>query len=112
MDYQPERINTLDTYKRLMAYLFNKLKNNYYMIKKTALRISVIFVSILIFGSMANISEAKAFPKKVVTVHKKTLIVKAKKAAKKIKKVKTKAISKTKILNAPLLDPNNPPGGR
>ncbi len=95
-----------------MEYLFNKLKINYYMTKKTVLRISVIFVSILVFGSMANISEAKAVPKKVVTIHKKALIVKAKKTVKKLKKAKTKAVSKTKILSAPLLDPNNPPGGR
>ena len=81
--------------------------------KKIILAINLVLVSVFMLGSIVHIAEAKTVSKNTTMKHKKVITVKTKKVTKKKIVKKTKATATTsKILSAPLIDPNNPPGGR
>ena len=83
--------------------------------KKIIWMANLVIISVLVLGSAANFAEAKtssATPKNTAAQHKKVAVVKKKAVKKKITKKTKAAVTKSKILSAPLIDPNNPPGGR
>ena len=78
--------------------------------KKTIWIANMLIISAVILGSVAGIAEAKTTTK-TPTQHKKVAVTKKKTVKKKTKKTKA-ATTTSKVLSAPLIDPNNPPGGR
>ena len=81
--------------------------------KKTIWIANLFILSAIVLGTATNIAEAKITTKTKITSaqHKKVAVVKKKNTKKKVKKTKV-ATTTSKILSAPLIDPNNPPGGR